>query len=154
MNFTAYKFLKLSSSKRRYVKNIFLFVNEVCESYVFTGVCLSTGDVCPNACWDTPLGRHPPRQTPARQTPSGQTPPPWADIFLGRNPPPRACWDRHPLPSACWMHIPRPMHAGIHTPLRSGCWDTVNKRAVRIPLECILVFQLKTFSAFIKHLFY
>ena len=36
------------------------------------------------------------------------------------------------------------MHAGIHTPRadtppRSACWDTVNKRAVRIPLECILV---------------
>ena len=43
-----------------------------------------------------------------------------------------------------------PMHVGIHppwagtppgryTPLFSACWDTVNKRAVRIPLECILV---------------
>ena len=51
-----------------------------------------------------------------------------------------------------------PLHAGIHTPLppwdqrqtppppgrhpppqRSACWDTVNKLAVRIPLECILV---------------
>ena len=41
--------------------------NEVCEGYVFTGVCLSTGGgICPIACWDTyppwvdtPLGRHP-----------------------------------------------------------------------------------------------
>ena len=42
-----------------------------------------------------------------------------------------------------------PLHAGIHptgqmspwadTPLRSACWDTVNKRAVLILLECILV---------------
>ena len=44
-----------------------------------------------------------------------------------------------------------PLHAGIQpqdqrqTPplgrplLHSACWDTVNKRAVRIPLECILV---------------
>ena len=30
----------------------------------------------------------------------------------------------------------------IHSPGHSGCWDTVNKRAVRVtvPLECILVF--------------
>ena len=46
-----------------------------------------------------------------------------------------------------------PLHAGIHPPgrhpppdrhplpLRSVCWDTVNKRVLRIPLECILVFQ-------------
>ena len=34
---------------------------------------------------------------------------------------------------------PRPVHAGIHPP-RNACWDTVNKRAVRILLECILVF--------------
>ena len=43
-------------------------------------------------------------------------------------------------PSACWdTHTPCPVHTGIHTPLYSACWDTVNKRAVRIPLECILV---------------
>ena len=46
-----------------------------------------------------------------------QTPPPWAD-----NPP------------------------GQTTPLRSACWDTVNKRAVRMPLECILVLLLNTQS--------
>ena len=28
--------------------------------------------------------------------------------------------------------------AGIHTPLPSACWDTVNKQVVRIPLEGIL----------------
>ena len=28
---------------------------------------------------------------------------------------------------------------GQRPPLPSACWDTVNKRAVRIPLECILV---------------
>ena len=27
------------------------------------------------------------------------------------------------------------------TPMRSACWDTVNKRAVRILLECILVIR-------------
>ena len=65
----------------------------------------------------TPPGRHPLRA----DTPPGQTPP-------------------------C------PVHAGIHTPLPSACWDTppcavhagiqsVNKWAVRIPLECILVWK-------------
>ena len=49
--------------------------NEVCEGYVFTGVCLSTEWVCRIACWDnppgadTPLGRHRPGQTPPWQTP-------------------------------------------------------------------------------------
>ena len=52
------------------------------------------------------------------------------------------------------MALP-PLHAGIHPPgqtatpwadpprqtppLGSACWDTVNKQAVRILLECILV---------------
>ena len=61
----------------------------------------------------TPLGKHPPGQTPP-----GQTPPWWANTL----PLPSACWDTHSLPSAYW--------------------DTVNKRAVRIPLECILVYFL------------
>ena len=51
--------------------------------------------------------------------------PPWADT---------------PLPSACWdTHTPCPVHAEIHPPLHNACWDTVNKWAVRILLECILV---------------
>ena len=52
-----------------------------------------------------------------------------------------------------------PLHAGIHPPgqippqadtprhrppLRSACWDMVNKRSVRIPLECILVVDKDT----------
>ena len=60
-----------------------------------------------------PLGRHPPRQT----TPPGQTPAP-----PGQNPPPRQTSLRQ-----CMLG---------YTPLPA---DTVNKRAVRIPLECILV---------------
>ena len=40
---------------------------------------------------------------------------------------PIACWDAHP-PG--------------RSPLRSACWDMVNKRAVRIPLECILVIDM------------
>ena len=50
--------------------------NEVCEGYVFTGVCLSTGGL-----WQTPpWADHPP--------PLGQTPHHWADHPpLGRHPP-------------------------------------------------------------------
>ena len=74
--------------------------NEVCEGYVFTGVCLSTGGV--SARLHAGIHIHPPRQTP----PSGQTPP-WADTPW-QTPPPG-----------------------------SACWDTVNKRAVCIPLDKI-----------------
>ena len=59
-------------------------------------------------------GRHPPG--PEADTPR-QTPP-WADM----HPPGQT---RTPL--------------GRHSPLPSACWDTINKRGVRIPLECILV---------------
>ena len=71
--------------------------NEVCEGYVFTGVCPSTGGGggCLPHCM---LGYTTPR--------------PEADI-------PR---DQRQTPT-----------------LRTACWDTVNKQAVRIPLECILV---------------
>ena len=67
-----------------------------------------------------PLGRHP----PGRHPPPGRTPPlgtpPQADNPLGKHPP--------------WTGIPQ-----ADTPLCNACWDTVNKWAVRIPLECILV---------------
>ena len=36
--------------------------------------------------------------------------------------------------------LPGQTPPGIHRPLGSACWDTVNKRAVRIPLECILLY--------------
>ena len=55
----------------------------------------------------------------------GQTPLP-----LGRHPPGQTpLLGKHP-------------HLGRHPPLSSACWDTVNKRAVCIPLECILVEDL------------
>ena len=87
--------------------------------YVFTGVCLSTGGrgFCPIACWDIPpgtRGRHPPGRHPPEQTPPWETPPgPEADTLPGRH------------------------------PLCSACWDMVNKRAVHIPLECILVSSIE-----------
>ena len=62
-------------------------------------------------------------------------PVPWEDTPLGRHPPgqtPTLPGQTPPLPSACW---------DIHTSPPSACWDTVNKWAVRIPLECILVFK-------------
>ena len=68
--------LSLSSSKTPLPP-----ANEVCEGYAFTGVCLSTGGVCPIACWDppqadTPQQVHPPGQTPPRQVhPPGQVHP-------------------------------------------------------------------------------
>ena len=59
--------------------------------------------------------------------------------------------------------VSAPLHTGVHplgrhpqadtpsswadTPLCSACWDTVNKRAVRIPLECILVLIMIKLSA-------
>ena len=84
--------------------------NEVCEGHVFTGVCLSTGGVCPIACWDTltpgPEQTHPRHQ---RQTP------PWD---WGR--PPRT---RHP-PGTRGRHLPwnqrqtpPPGTRGRHLPL-------------------------------------
>ena len=79
------------------------------------------------------LGYSLPDQTPTH----GQTPP------LDRPPNPQA---DTPPPAQYMLGYtpPCPVHAGIHPPLRSACWDTVNKRAVRIPLECILVTHLIT----------
>ena len=50
-----------------------------------------------------------------------------------------ACWDTHPLAGTppC-RYTPCRYTPSRYTPRRSACWDTVNKRAVRIPLECIL----------------
>ena len=59
--------------------------------------------------------------------PPGQTAPHYMLGYthrLGKHPPGQTC-PRADSPS--WAHTP------------SECWDTVNKRAVRIPLECILV---------------
>ena len=56
--------------------------------------------------------------------PLGRHPSPWADTPPGRHP--------------SWASTP----TWEDTPLSSACWDTVNKRAVCIPLECILVEDL------------
>ena len=73
-----------------------------------------------------PLNRHAPEQTSPGQTlPVGRHPP-WADTSLGRHTPPEQTHSS----------------LGRHPPLRSACLDTVNKRAVRILLECILVIKV------------
>ena len=96
----------------------------------FAKVVFSQVSVCPQrgvCLWSqVHAGIHTPRQTPPGQTP------------LGRYSP-----GRHPMPSACWDTPPCPVYAGIHTPaLPCACQDAVSKRAVRIPLECILVWNL------------
>ena len=80
-----------------------------------------------------PLGTHP----PWARIPPGHTPPPWADTPTRQTPPgqtPTTTPGRHPP----WARIPPG-----HTP-HSACWNTVNKQAVCIPLECILVHILFT----------
>ena len=102
------------------------------QGNVFTRVChfVHTGVSA------TPPGRH---------HPSGQTLPradtPWADTPLGIHP----LWVDTPWadtsPAQCMLgytHTPAQCMLG-YTPLCSACWDTVNKWAVCIPLECILV---------------
>ena len=87
--------------------------------------CADTPAPLPSRCWDT----HPPWQTPPGQTsPSDQTPP-WADTPSWADTP----WTHSPgqtSPAQCMLG---------YTPLHSAGWDTVNKRAIRILLECRLV---------------
>ena len=79
---------------------------QICEGYVFTGVCLSPGR--------HPPGRHYHPPWADITTPHGQTSPPQAETPL----------DRHPTcPVHAGIHTPCPVHAGIHTPLSSACWD-------------------------------
>ena len=70
----------------------------------------------------TPQGRHPLDRLPSRQTSPWTHPP--AQCMLGYTPPPSQY-----------------MLGYTHT-LPSACWETDNKRAVRIPLECILVARI------------
>ena len=82
--------------------------NEVCKGYVFTGVCLSTGGVCPIACWDTPEAD----TKPEADTPLG----PEADIPPGR----------HPLGRSPWADTPR-----VDTPRQTPWADNP-------PVQCML----------------
>ena len=42
-----------------------------------------------------------------------------------------------------------PPQSEADIPLHSACWDTVNKRAVRIPLECFLVCTSVPYSQYV-----
>ena len=82
-------------------------------------------------------GRHLPGQTPPGQNPPGQTPPgrPPEQTYPS-TPHPADTPGRHPLGRHPLCRSPgRP--PGQTFPLCSACWDTVNKWAVCIPLECI-----------------
>ena len=84
---------------------------KICEGYVFTHVCLYTEEEY--------LDRYPP----------------WQIHPLGRYTPRQVHPPAGTLP---WAGTPHPL--GRYSPLQSSaCWDTVNKQAVRILLECILV---------------
>ena len=127
------------------------------QGNIFTPVCHSVhrGGVCLSACWDTttpPRSRHPlGAYTPPEQTPSlEQTPPLEQTPLQSRHPPEQTPpWSRHTPQS---RHSPRadtpqsrhpPQNQtpppGLSTPPRSRLRHTVNKRLVRILLECILV---------------
>ena len=143
--------------------------NIVCEGYVFTCVCLSTGGstwaVTPWACTppgqvhptpplgrSTPWGRYPlGRYTPGQVHPLGRytsqgSYTPWAGTSRAGTAP---CASTPPQagtpPWAGTTPLGRYNPLGRYKPpgqvhhRHSACWDTVNKWAVRIPLECILV---------------
>ena len=110
------------------------------------------GGLCPLYAGIHPLAGTPPSaDTPWVGTPlpgAGKPPPlgqvhplPWArytpgqvHTLLGRYTPQAGTTIR--------VGTPRQVHPvrADTSPLRSACWDTVNKRAVCIPLECILVY--------------
>ena len=79
----------------------------------FAKVMFSQVSVCPQGGY---LGRYPP-PPPRAGTPPGQVHPQAGTPPPGQVPP------------------------GRYTPSHSACWDTVNKWAVRIPLECILLYE-------------
>ena len=86
--------------------------NEVCEGYVFTGVCLSAGGcVCPIACWDT----HTPWDQ--GQTPSWADTPSLADTLLpGQTPPGQIPPRQTPRSRPLWTFTPPcAVHAGIRS---------------------------------------
>ena len=119
-----YNPISITSAKlvhSRLAKKYFIYCSQQSCGNIFTPVCNS---VHGGGVKTPPLGRHHPwvDTHPGQTLPlPGQTPP------LGRPLQADTPWAETPL--------------GRHTPLHSACWDTVNKRAVGIILECILVFM-------------
>ena len=103
------------------VQGIDLLRYVFCENcfiiHLFSSVCHSVHRG--NTWAGTPPGRYTSPGLPRAGTPplGRYTPPRWAGTLPGRYTP-----------------------LGRYTSLGSACWDTVNKRAVRILLECILVY--------------
>ena len=124
-------FLAGTCSQNNRIQTIFT-AHKVCEGYVFTGVCLSTrGEY---------LGRYPLTGTTlGRYNPLGRYTPSWAGTPPAGTPQGRYIpWAGTPPPGQ--VHPPGGYTPQAGTPLHHiACWNTVNKRTVRIPLECILV---------------
>ena len=93
--------------------------------------------VCPQG--EEYLGRYPLAGTPPRQVhPPDRYPPSWAGTPRQVHPPAQV----HPLGryTPPWQVCPLAgTPPGQVHPIPQCIWDTVNNRAVRIPLECILV---------------
>ena len=104
---------------------LLLAATKLGQGNVFTGVCDSVNreGVYLSAYWDPPRSRHSP----------GADTPPRADTSPEQTHTP---WTRHPPDQT------PPSGPDTPTP-ESRLWHTVNKRPVRILLECILVFTRK-----------
>ena len=104
----------------------------------YRGVCLWSGGCLHLVSWG--VYHTPPVQTradtPQADTPPGQAPQ-WVDTPLAR----------HPLADPLKAGTPPGRHPRQTTPHSRVLWDTVNKWAVRIPLECVLVID---FIHFVK----
>ena len=102
--------------------------NEVCEGYVFTGVCLSRGVSASGpgrGSLPHPLGRHTPwADIPRADTPldrhphlgrhhPGQTPSPWVDAPSGQ------CMLGYTPTSQCMYGYPPPPHCPVHARIRA-----------------------------------
>ena len=104
--------------KTSHAFNIFTKLQQGNVLHLSVSHSVHRGDFC-----HTPAGRHP----------TGKTPP-WADTLSADTPQADTPGQTTPLGRHPQADTPR------QTPLlRSACWDMVNKRAVCILLECILV---------------
>ena len=92
------------------------------------------GQVSPPTQQVHPLGMY----TPWQVHPPGQVPPPPSRYTLPGQ--------VHPQQ----VHPPGQVYSTgqVHSLGHSACWDMLNKRAIRIPLECILVVKLANWEIY------
>ena len=111
------------------------------QGNIFAPVCHSGGRYTPQAGTPPWAGTPPGRYIPQAGKPSGGTP-------LGRYTPqagaPSKYTPRQVQPPGRYTP-PGQVHPQAPNLLGNACWDTVNKRAVRILLECIFV-TIKKFT--------